>query len=62
MLAHYLRRVGLPCAGEHDVFADQIRVHEREDLGDATALLVATEPFAVTQNLAQAWFDQQRDY
>ncbi|MFC3448311.1 hypothetical protein [Amycolatopsis speibonae] len=46
------------------VFNDRpgIDTIEREDLGEAVALLVAEEPFAVTEELALSWFDQERDY
>ncbi|WP_101607530.1 hypothetical protein [Amycolatopsis sp. BJA-103] len=35
---------------------------EREDLGEAVALLVDGEPFGVTEELALSWFDEERDY
>lgn len=39
-----------------------IETIERDDLGDAVGLLATHAPFGVTPDLAQTWFDEERDY
>ncbi|WP_143261637.1 hypothetical protein [Allokutzneria sp. NRRL B-24872] len=39
-----------------------IETIKRDDLGDAVALLATHAPFDVSPDLAQTWFDEERDY